>query len=283
MKKCAKLHEPDSLIEYINSQPESTWEAMKNDPHHGGIKAAKETKVSLVRGQRCLCAFCEISIATNCSDDAINENNSKQRVEHFHPKSDTNRPPNWNLYWQNLWVVCLGGSRQSDDDKISGLYPLPQNLSCDAFKDYQIASGNLGNEPEGWLLSPDDVPAFPPIFQYSPDGIPEPHKTNCNNVVFPRNQYASSQELVAKTIEHLNLGCYRLSERRRIAKAQLEKRIETARRASPGVPVEDVMLGIVRRLFGADPNSPWPEFFSLLRWRLGASAEDHLRSIGYDG
>jgi len=283
MKQCRKMVEPESLTEYRNSQPESTWEDMKNDPLYGGIKAAKEAKVALVRGQRCLCAFCEISIAPNCSDEGINESISKKRVEHFHPKSDTNRPPNWNLHWPNLWAVCHGGSGQSEDDKVSGLYPLPQNLSCDAYKDYQIATGKLSKEPEGWLLAPDEVPAFPPIFQYSPHGVPEPHKTNCDEVSFPGKKYSSSQELVSKTIEHLNLGCYRLAERRRIAKAQLEKRIQTARRASPGARVEDVMLGIVRRLFAADPDSPWPEFFSLLRWRLGECAEDHLRSIGYDG
>lgn len=283
MKRCKKLSEPTMFTGFRNAQPEATWEEMKNDPHDGGIQAARDAKLALVRSQRCLCAFCESSLSSNCSDEAINERKSKQRVEHFHPKSDRNRPPNWNLHWPNLWAVCLGGSDQSDDEKESGIFPLPQNLSCDSFKDYQIETGNLSKEPEGWLLAPDEVPAFPLIIKYSPDGLPEPHRENCERITFPNNKYLSSCELVAKTIEHLNLGCFRLAEKRRIAKAQLEKRIQMARSASPGAQPEEVMLGLARRLFAEDSESSWPEFFSLLRWRLGAPAEQHLNAIGYDG
>lgn len=283
MKRCRKLMEPELLTNYREAQPDTSWEEMKDDPVHGGINVAKEVKVLLVRGQRCLCAFCESYIAADCTKEGVEGNKSKQRVEHFHPKSDPNCPPNWNLHWANLWAVCLGGSDQSEDEKASGLHPLPQNLSCDAFKDYQISRGKLNKEPEGWILAPNEVPISPPILQYSPDGVPEPNQAHCEVLTFPGNKYLTSFELVAKTIEHLNLSCFRLNEKRRIAKAQLEKKIQAARRLAPGVRPEEVMLVLARQLFAPDCASPWPEFFSLIRWRLGAIAEDHLRSIGYDG
>ncbi len=283
MKRCAKLAEPPTLTCFRSAQPEATWEEMRDDPHHGGIQAAKDAKLFLVRGQRCLCAYCESLIGVDCSDEGIQLHKSEQRVEHFHPKSDTSRPPNWNLHWPNLWAVCLGGSKQSESAQEPALYPLPQNLSCDAFKDYQIKTGKLAFNPEGWIRAPDQIPAFPPLFQFSPDGVPEPHNENCAATTFLDNKYLDSQELVAKTIEHMNLGCFRLSEKRRIAKARLEKDIKKARQLAQGTGPDEVMLGLSRRLLASNPTSPWPEHFSLVRWRLGASAEEHLSAIGYDG
>jgi uncharacterized protein (TIGR02646 family) len=283
MKRCCKLTEPVLLTAYRGAKPNATWEEMRDDPHDAGIQAAKDVKTDLVRGQRCLCAFCECSLATECSNEAIIERRAKQRVEHFHPKADPVRPPNWNLHWPNLWAVCLGGSDPTEDERNSGIHPLPQNLSCDAFKDHQIKTGKLSADPEGWILSPDEIPAFPLLFKYSPDGVPEPDEANCQSVTFGNNNYGSSRELVERTIEHLNLGCFRLAEKRRIAKAQLEKRIKNAREASKGAPMADVMKGLARRLFASDVDSSWPEFFSLVRWRLGPHAEEHLQEIVFRG
>src|SRR4051794_17876168 len=85
---------------------------MRNDPHHGGQQAYRDIKRTLVRAQRCLCAFCEMRIADGTDNAALDARKSEQRVEHFHPKDDTVRPPNWALHWPNLWTVCLGGSRR---------------------------------------------------------------------------------------------------------------------------------------------------------------------------
>lgn len=282
MKRCKKLPEPPSLTAYRAANPDATWDGMRDDAHHDGIRAAKETKTILIRGQRCLCVFCEISLADDCSNEAIQARRTEQRVEHFHPKS-SDRPPNWDLLWCNLWAVCLGGSRQTEAEKTTGMHPLPNNLSCDAFKEHQQTTGSLPVDASGWILAPDEVPAFPLIFNFSPTGVPEPNRANCESMTFPNNQYLTSRELVEKTIMHLNLGCFRLAEKRRIAKARLEKRIEMARRISPGTPGRDVMLNLARTLFSAASDAPWPEFFTLIRWRLGDVAEDHLRSIGYDG
>ncbi len=283
MKPIARPNEPPTLTTYRAAKPDATWEEMRDDPFDGGQQAARDTKTTLVRGQRCLCAFCEVQIANDCTDAAIAARRAEQRVEHFHPKSDTTRPPNWNLHWPNLWAVCLGGSKQDAAAQEDVRFPLPENLSCDAFKDHQIAKGVLPESPEGWVLAPDEVPTFPILFQYAPEGTPEPHPANCAATVIPNHHYADTAEFVAKTIEHLNLGCFRLNEARRIVRAQLEKRITSVRETSQGAEPDDVLLGLARRLFSQDPASPWPQFFSLIRWKLGPAAERHLQEIQFTG
>lgn len=283
MKRCTKLEEPPSLTNYRGAKPEATWDEMRDDPFNDGQQAARDTKTTLVRGQRCLCAFCEIQLAKDCSDAAIASRKSEQRVEHFHPKSDTTRPPNWNLQWDNLWAVCLGGSKQDNEAQENVRFPLPANLSCDAYKEHQIENGLLQKQPEGWVLAPDNLPAFPLLFQYAPDGTPEPHCENCAATTIPNHHYATTAEFVAKTIEHLNLGCFRLNAERCIAQAELQKRIRSARNASAHMQPEEVLLILARRLFSPNSDSSWPQFFSLLRSRLGPVAEQHLRAISFNG
>jgi uncharacterized protein (TIGR02646 family) len=241
----------------------------------------------LIRGQRCLCAYCETRIAEGISDAEIEARKAEQRVEHFHPKEDVQRPPNWALHWPNLWAVCHGGSDWPPEGEPLNpdkhVEPLRENLSCDAFKNQQIESGKLHDLPDGWILSPAEIPAFPLLFEFSPDGAPEPHKTNCQTVTIPANQHPDTKTIVAETIRHLNLGCPRLNRMRSIARAQLEKRIEQARKANPGKPHHDVLLQLARRVFPTDVNSPWPQFFTLLRWRLRDIAEQRLNEMGYTG
>ena len=283
MKRCLKLLEPPSLTNYRGTKPAATWDQMRDDPFDGGQQAARDTKTTLVRRQRCLCAFCEVQIANDCSDAAIESRKAEQRVEHFHPKSDPARPPNWNLHWPNLWAVCLGGSKQDKEEQENILFPLPANLSCDAFKGYLVEKGLLPESPEGWVLAPDELPALPLLFKYAPDGTPEPNPENCAAVAIPNHHYADTTEFVAKTIVHLNLGCFRLNEARRIIRAQLEKRIDRARKGSPGASPDEVLLVLARRLFSSNLESPWPQFFSLIRWKLGAAAERHLQDIQFNG
>ncbi|MCX6879293.1 MAG: TIGR02646 family protein [Verrucomicrobia bacterium] len=275
MKLCLKLPEPPTLTLYRAANPEATWDEMRDDPFHGGQKAARDVKRTLIRGQRCLCAFCECRLAEDCSDAAIDTRSSHQRVEHFHPKADTNRPPNWNLHWPNLWAVCLGGTTSPNNPK--------RNLHCDAHKDRQITCGALPSSPEGWILSPDQVPAFPSLFGFAPDGTPEPHSANCAAFTVTNNHYSTTAKLVEETIVHLNLGNFDLNERRRIAKARLQKRIESDRKLSPGAPAASVMLTLARRLFASDPASPWNEFFTLIRFQMGDVAEQHLLAIQFKG
>ena len=287
MKTCPKLDEPATLVAYRAAVPDSTWDQMKDDPFHSGMAAYRDTKTTLVRGQRCLCGFCEQRIADGTTDDEIAARRSEQRVEHFHPKADRQRPPNWALHWPNLWAVCTGGDdwppagEPLDPDR--HIHPLIENLSCDAYKGRQIEKNLLPNPPEGWILAPDQVPPFPLIFEFASDGTPLPHATNCQNVNIPGNQYADTATLVAETIKHLNLGCTRLKRMRSIVRAQLEKQIEMQRKMNPGRSANEVMLDLARRLFSQSPNSPWPAFFTLIRWRLRHSAEIRLQDMGYTG
>jgi hypothetical protein len=60
MKICKKMPEPASLDAYRSAQPEGTWDQMRDDPYHGGQPAYRDIKSTLVKAQRCLCAYCEI-------------------------------------------------------------------------------------------------------------------------------------------------------------------------------------------------------------------------------
>ena len=287
MKGALRMDEPPSLATFRHAQPEGTWDEMKDDPHHGGQTAYREIKVSLVRSQRCLCAYCETRIAKGTTDELILESRRDQRVEHFHPKSDLNRPPNWALHWPNMWSVCHGGSDWPPQgeplDSTRQLPPLEGNLTCDAFKDQQITKGALPNPPEGWLLSPDQIPAFPNLVKYAPDGSPEPDEDVCSTLLIPGNKHCDTHSIVAATFRHLNLGCTRLNRNRNIVRAQLEKVIKKARLATPGQPAALVMLQLARKIFPTDQSQPWPEFFTLLRWRIGEPAEVRLREVNYQG
>lgn len=228
MKLGQKLAEPATLATYRQAQPQASWDEMRNDPFHEGQQAYLDIKQSLIKGQRGLCAYCEVKITENLALETIDARRHEQRVEHFHPKEDRSGVRNWALHWPNLWIVCLGGSQAPPQgfplDLKSYMPPLPENLSCDAFKDHQIKSGKLPAHPEGWLLAPDDVPAFPLLFRFAPDGTPEADPEKCAALSLPNHHYADTATLVAKTIEHLNLGCTRLKRSRSIAKAQLSRR-----------------------------------------------------------
>jgi len=287
VKTCLKLDEPQSLVNYRAACPDSTWKDMYEDPHNGGMAAYRDIKRQLVRGQRCLCAFCELLIAGGTSDEQADARKREQRVEHFHPKEDPTRPPNWALHWPNLWAVCHGGSDwpplgEALDPK-KQLPPLKENLSCDAFKGQQIESRNLNNPPEGWVLSPDQIPPFPRLFAFESDGTPIPDTANCEGIDIQGNNHADTASLVAATIRHLNLGCPRLKRNRSIVRAQLEKRIACMREQNAGQPAAEILLQLARTLFSSDSSIPWLEYFTFIRWRLSDAAEQRLQEIGYIG
>lgn len=287
MKAIPRADEPATLTAFRSAQPTATWDRMREDAFHEGQQSYLDIKATLVRVQRGLCAYCERSLADKLDDDAIASKRSQQRVEHFHPKSDTTGIINWALHWPNLLVVCHGGSERPagggpiDLDRY--LPPLPDNLSCDQFKDYQIGGGRLDENPEGFILDPHEVPAFPRLFRFAPDGTPEPDHPNCAITTIPGNRHADTSTLVLETIKHLNLGCARLNRTRNIVRSQLEKRIRTIRLRNVGVPAHDIELGLARSLFPGKPGLPWHRFFTIIRWRLGEIAEERLREIYYAG
>ena len=286
MKRCKKLSEPPSFENFRKARPSATWKELRNDTQDGGPKAYKEAKMTLVLGQRGLCAYCEILLTESLSPQDIQEKAAEQRIEHFHSKNDSSTATNWSLKWENLWAVCNGGSREVFADNLVDsrkfLPPLPENLSCDAFKDRQIQIGQLPKSPEGFILSPHQIPPFPPLFKFSPDGLPEPDEKACSATTIPGNRLLDTQSLVASTIMHLNLKCERLNRARRIAKAQLEKQIAKAR-LTPRSSPQETLLNLARRLLSLKKDSPWPAFFSLILCRLGEPAELRLREMSYEG
>ncbi len=286
MKICRKEPEPSSLTSFRAAVPTATWDQMKNDPFNGGQAAYADIKKSLVRSHRGLCAYCERQIATAIDDASIASKAQDQRVEHYHSKSDSTPTKNWALDWNNLWAVCTGGNNRpaggATADPAEYLEPVAENLSCDAAKERQITTNQLDVDHEGKLLSPAEIPAFPPLFEYSSEGVISP-SANCPQVTIEDNALPSTAALVADTITHFNLNCGRLTERRRIVRSQLEKDIAKMRSASPGVPPSDLLTRLARRFLSASGNSCWPEFFTMIRVRLGEPAEAHLRANNYAG
>ncbi|HNJ44231.1 MAG TPA: hypothetical protein PKZ53_27350, partial [Acidobacteriota bacterium] len=119
--------------------------------------------------------------------------------------------------------------------------------------------------------------------KFSRTGVPEPNVESCEQVNFTNNNHPDTVTLVAQTITHLNLGCTRLNKTRHSLIINLEEQIRDLRTKYPGVAPQEVLSLLAQRLFSSNTDSPWSQFFSLIRWRLGDVGEQHLRSIGYEG
>lgn len=285
MKRVAQLPEPDALAEYRTQRQDSTWEEMRDDAIDGGMAAHRAVKRTTLAQQRCLCAFSEMKDHNVVPDLATDHNIANVRIEHFHPKSDKSIGTNWNLVWTNLWAVCFGGDYwppMALPDPKHRVEPRHENLSCDAFKNGQVTRGRLSVQPEGWMLSPDLIPAFPRLFQYTTDGRIEPDSNTCKQVQIQGNQFTTTLELVENTITHLNLNCTRLSRLRNDVLDEIDAFVAERREAEPDNGPQ-ILAGYAENIFNEDPTQPWPEFFTLYRWLLGDAAEQRLQEIGFVG
>jgi uncharacterized protein (TIGR02646 family) len=255
LKKINKSLPPNPLTEYAQQYPENNWDDFYNTPHY------KEIKTLIFSEQGSLCAFCENEIFET----------HKQRVEHYHPKSDkTNSNHNWALDWTNVIGVCLGGS---DVDK--SIHPLPANLSCDAYKDYLITTKKLGENCEGHLFNPLHLPAFPCLFDFDKRTGELKPKDDYAGIEFENNQYGSTAELVEKTIEHLNLNCDRLNQQRLALLRQYNQEIAKARKNND----KSIFTKLAERWF----KKQWLPFFTTRRILLGNHAENYLVSTNHNG
>ncbi|MFN0055151.1 MAG: hypothetical protein ACKV0T_23505 [Planctomycetales bacterium] len=171
MKTCVKSAEPAALSEFRRACPKASWKELKDDALHGGQAAFQDINRTTLLDQRCLCARCEIYLAFGTALAATNATKANRRIEHFHPKSDFGGELNWGLHWPNLWAVCQGGTQRPPEGEPLNiehfLSPLPDNLSCDASKDHHIDNGRLPVRLEGYILAPDEVPPFPPLFVFT--------------------------------------------------------------------------------------------------------------------
>jgi len=244
------------LTEYAQSHPQDNWDVdFRNSNQGNDYKTIKEL---IFNDQGDLCAFCE---------NEVNDVH-KQRLEHFHPKSDSNPNHNFALDWTNLIGVCFGGS---DVDKT--IHPLPANLSCDAYKNHLIVKNKLPLACEGLLLNPLEFPAFPCLFELdkrtgelkSKDGYEEFGIDNCH--------YSTIAELVEKTIEYLNLNCDRLNKQRLAVLNQYNLVIKKAHTNND----RQIHSKLAIRWF----QKQWLPFFTTRRILLNEHAENYLQSINF--
>lgn len=271
MKRVRKATEPVTLSKFRSAVPNGTWDCMRNDTHWDGQQAILDARAQALVDQGGLCAYCEIDIADN--------NPLKCRIEHFHPKSDLSRPPNWALDWCNMIAVCNGGSHRHVTDPGFLLEPMTKNLSCDAHKDQRIQVGDLPAACEGWILNPLEVLAFPCLFKIKKiDGSLEPDLAACGAAdPWPSNRHLSTADLVQHTIDMLNLNCDRLNKARLALVWDIEnnKKKQQAR----GISGVQGMSNLVNRYF----RRTWPSFFTVIRSCLGQAAEAHLQAKNFEG
>ena len=253
MKRCMKSDpEPDCLTTFRNAQPQGTWDEFRDTQCYQTVRATTRAN------QAGLCAYCERLLSEN-----------DRQIAHFHPKSDTTGPCNWALHWPNLWFSCCGGDQALMQNPNAYLPPTAENLSCDVVK--------KNNVVDGQVLSPADVPAFPRLFRYE-------QRTDCMDIVPDDANCAAAGVAVPitqATVTTFNLNCRRLSEARMRVHRKIESQIKRLRENSP--EPEAHYPSLVQRHLAKSGDGNWKHFFTMIRWRFGATAEDYLQSINYQG
>ena len=265
MKKINKSLPPNPLTLFAANQPAANWDDFRNHSVPGQAAGTdyKATKQLIFDDQGELCAYCEEKTAHTQPD--------KQRLEHFHSKSDkTNPQKNWALDWDNIFGVCLGGN-----DVDQSTHPLPANLSCDSHKD-RCLTGAQKNNCEGLYINPLHLHDSPCLFDFNKrTGELTAHAANCQKVTFSANQHTSTEALVTKTIEILNLNCDRLKSNRLEVLKFYNQAVAQARKSNN----QQIFEQLAQRWF----SQRWLSFFTTRRILLGQHAETHLRTIGYNG
>jgi uncharacterized protein (TIGR02646 family) len=240
---------------------------MRDDAMHGGKNAYDSVVATLESDQGGICAYCEIKISRTTNTI---------RVEHFVPKvmQHPKHPKfNWTLHWFNLIGVCNGGTELRSAPG-HFLEPVKENLSCDAHKEQTLGAVNS----HGWLLNPLALPSMRPLLKiHRLTGHWIVCRENADTTRWPGNRYASTEALVEKSIDILNLNCSRLVRNRLKVLHNLEKELKRAREARLDPAV--YLVNLCRRYL----NPKYSEFFSVYRSRLGSDAEAYLHSISFNG
>lgn len=254
MKKINKTPGPNPLTNYAAVNKAHEWEHFYDQTDD-----YKELKKLVFQDQGGLCAYCEAKPKTS--------EPSTQRLEHFHSKSDRGDPnKNWALDWHNVIGVCHGGS-----DYASNAYKRPENLSCDAHKDYLINKRKLPIDCDGWLINPLSLPDVPCLFEF--DLVTYQLKPNallCQEFAFSTG--SDTFTMVKNTIEYLNLNCDRLTEQRRLVLEDYnrEKKLARANKTKP----QAFHAWLANKWF----QKRWLSFFTTRRILLGGAAEMVLSS-----
>ncbi|MFM7642017.1 MAG: retron system putative HNH endonuclease [Cyanobium sp.] len=258
MKKVPKSSAtPPQLVSFQNHNPHATWDDLRAE----GRAVFDEICKTLELDQGGICAYCERS-ATRDADSL--------QVEHIVAKSSQDPSCNWNLEWLNMLAVCRGGSQRARErDRF--LEPLPANLSCDQHKNHLVNNRSLGGDSRGFIVNPLELPAFPPLVVVLHDGRLIPHPDACSKVEISPNAYSTTEELIARSIEHLNLNCARLCLARSVAAKNVAAELK---RSNPeALCPKFLSLHRGRRR----------QFFTVYRCRLGKAAEMFLAESGFQG
>lgn len=255
MKNIVKGSEPVKLMTYRENSPQGTWDNCKNNKNR---RIAIQKK--LLEDQGGLCAYCEIDLKV-----AVDGDEADFRVEHFHPKSDTDTSHNWHLDWGNLFACCHGGSRSGIVDT-ENRFSSPDH-SCD------VPKGN-----ENWsdiILNPLQLHAFPSLFSYTRlTGSIGIHSEHC--------AVSGVDPVIAQnTIDKLRLDAERL---KRLRKPVLNKVNDELRAmVNQGIDLTIARENLAKAYLCKNNNGHWPAFFSALRDYLGDAAEKQLSAINYTG
>lgn len=268
MKKLYKSPPPNELTTYAANYPTDRWDAFcthaAEDQRPGDDY--RVIKRRLIDDQGGLCGYCERKVGDHDS--------SLQRIEHYHPKSDTSDPAvNWALMWSNILLVCTGGEKDGDS------YPLPENLSCDAHKNRVLRNAlpqAIAQELAA-RIAPFDMPAFPCLFCLDMGtGALLPSLDACETIDGAQSlPIGTTHRALTATVETLNLNCDRLCKDRLQVRNEYNRRVKEARMANDTTYRE----AIARRWF----SKRWPIFFTTRRILLGSAADDYLRQIHFDG
>lgn len=257
MKKINKSLPPNPLTEFAEHNPNGNWDDFRN-----ARQPYDDLKRQMLQDQGGICAYCE---------KKFSDASQSQRIEHFHDKSDMNSEHNWALDWNNVLLVCLGGSTPEDKKQYS-----PNHLSCDAHK------GTIKTLPaacEGYFLNPIHIQTTACLFIF--DKATGKLLVNCDvcqQLAMDNlsNQYGDDWCMLAEqTINVLNLNCERLCKDRLEVLRFYNRRIKKYREMKDGAGLSKLSESVFRNQF--------PEFFTTWRSLLGKHAEEYLQSIAYNG
>nr|WP_315394376.1 retron system putative HNH endonuclease [uncultured Duganella sp.] len=255
MKRVKKsVVSPPLLDSFLALNPLADWEKFRKSN-----KRYKEVAKAVQEDQRGICAYCEIDFLEN----TIAPDLPDFRIEHFHPKSPHNPPPNWSLEWNNLLGACHGGSQKDVSDPTRFTAP---DFCCDVPK----GSVDLTDH----ILNPlVDIPAFPRIFNFSENS----GKIDLDSDLCPPDRVMKARG----TVRELNLNAPRLTRMRRAVMRELGDQIEQL--LESGLAPAEAALVIAKVMFPDPSPNRWPAFFTCVRWYLGPAAETQLEKIGYVG
>ncbi len=249
--------EPELLCKYRNLYPDETWEHFRRHWRKG----YRQVKEATIMDQQGLCAYCEVSIKLAEEESEVDD----FRIEHFFPKSVVNKGAhNYHLDWWNLLGVCHGGSQPCVHDAQWRFSTKKRDRSCD------VPKGS--KEITGRILNPLKIPASIRLFRYAE----HTGKIIIDETVCP----LGLQKKARTTIKELNLNAPRLMRMRKVGIEWLNEEITAVMQT--GTTLEEGLSLLAESFLLPDDDGRYVPFFTLIRWYLGAAAEQLLAEHNYN-